>query len=218
MDGARDEVIEELVREALLGDGRLSSQTIQVSVRDAVVYLTGHVQSYRRKLAAGRLASSFRECREVVNELAVEPAEIVGDGVLAELARIALDMHADIDPHTITVAVDAGKVTLRGTAGSEWERLLAEDVVLAVRGVRSVLNLVLVDAQGQLEDQVLQARVRSALDRALLLDAFEIDVAVDQGWIVLSGRVPNLTLKELAHDVAQQYSPRRLRNEIVVGS
>ncbi len=218
MDGARDEVIEELVREALLGDGRLSSQTIQVAVRDAVVYLTGDVQSYRRKLVAGRLASSFRECREVVNELVVEPAELVGDGVLAERARTAFDLHADIDPHTITVAVDTGKVTLRGTAGSEWERLLAEDIVLAVRGVRSVLNLVLVDVKGQIEDQVLQARVRKALDRALLLDAFEIDVAVDQGGIVMSGRVPNLTLKELAHDVAQQYSPRRLRNDIVVGS
>lgn len=216
--GAKDEKIEELVREALLGDGRLSSQTIHISVRDAVVYLSGSVQSFRRKLLAARLVASFRECRDVVNELVVEPAEFVDDEQIGARARAALDLHADIDPHTITIAVRSGSMTLRGTASSEWERLLAEDIALSVRGVRGVLNLVLVDASGQMEDQVLQARVQSALERALLLDSFRVEVAVDQGGIVLSGRVPNLAIKELAHDIAQQYSPRRLRNEIVVGS
>jgi osmotically-inducible protein OsmY len=213
---ANDEVIEALVREALLGDGRLSSQTIEVSVREAVVFLRGSVPSYRRKLLAVRLVGSVRECRDVVNELEVEPTEVVDDERIALSTRAALDLHADIDKHTITVAVRGGSVTLRGTASSEWERLLAEDIALAVRGVRRVLNLVLVDPEGRLEDQVLQARVQSALERALITDHAVIETAVDQGGIVLSGRVANLALKQLAHDLAQQYSPRLVRNDIVV--
>lgn len=211
-----DSDIEAMVHSALIGDGRLSSQSIEVSVSHAIVYLNGRVQSYRRKLLAQRLASSFRECRDVINQLEVEPAEVVSDELVVARTREALGSHADIDKHTLTVAAQNGYVTLRGTAGTEWERLMAEDVALAVRGVRGVKNLIMVDTEARLEDQTACNRVSAALDRAHLLEQAHIETAVDQGVIVLSGTAPSLALKELAHDIALRHSLRHVRNEIVV--
>ncbi|MBL8859813.1 MAG: BON domain-containing protein [Planctomycetes bacterium] len=211
-----DRDIEAMVHTALISDGRLSSQSIEVSVSHAIVYLNGRVQSYRRKLLAQRLASSFRECRDVINQLEVEPTEVVSDDVIAKRTSEALSSHADIDKHTLTVSVTTGYVTLRGTAGTEWERMMAEDVALAVRGVRGVKNLILVDTAARQEDQALCNRVQAALDRAHLLEQTHIQTAVDQGVIVLSGTAPSLALKELAYDIARRHSLRHVRNEIVV--
>lgn len=211
-----DEQIRSNVAAALLRDGRLSSQPIDVAACEGVVYLTGRVHSYRRKLLAQELAASVCRCRDVVNRLEVEPVEIADDEEVAERARSVLQASADVDKHTITVACRNGHVTLSGTASTEWERTLAEDLVLSVRGVRDVLNLVLVDPAERLEDQALCAQVQAALDRAPLLEGWGIRAAVVGDLIVLSGRVPNLPQKTLAHEIALRYSPRRVRNEIQV--
>lgn len=205
-----------MVHRALVNDGRLSSQPIEVSVSEAIVYLSGRVQSYRRKLLAQRLAGSFRECRDVVNQLEVEPAEIVDDETAGWRIQAALGAHADIDERTILVDVQAGWVTLRGTSSSAWERMLAEDVTLAVVGVRGVKNLVVVDRETCEQDHELCRRIQDALDRAPFLEPETIEVSVDGGVIVLRGRVLHLAMKEFAHDVATRHSSHNVRNEIVV--
>jgi hypothetical protein len=48
--------------------------------------------------------------------------------------------HGDIDASDIEVTVDEGDVILRGTVRSRWARYYTEDLVLAVDGVRDVVN------------------------------------------------------------------------------
>jgi hypothetical protein len=51
-----------------------------------------------------------------------------------------LTEHGDIDASNIEVSVDDGDVILRGTVRSRWARYYTEDLVMAVRGVRDVVN------------------------------------------------------------------------------
>jgi osmotically-inducible protein OsmY len=212
----KDHVIEACARKALLSDTRLSSQVIHVAVCDTVAYLTGRVQSYRRKLLAQRVVAECDERLTIVNQIEVEPATLVDDEALAARAWRALEGCAGIDGHTITVAVKGGSVILRGSVGKDRQRVLAGDVVLAVRGVRAVKNLILVDPEALAQDRELCSRVQAALDRTQLLQRARIHASVDHGVIVISGRVPNPIQKELAREVATRYTCHLVRDEIVV--
>jgi osmotically-inducible protein OsmY len=214
----KDHSIEVLARRALLGHSRLSSQAIHVSVCDAVVYLSGRVQSYRRKLLAQRVVAMCEDCLAVVNQLEVETVKADDDEPLAARVRRALDDCAGIDGHTITVVVRCGRAILRGSVAKEKARRLAQDVVLAVQGVRSVKNLILVDPEALAEDHELCALVQTALDHTQLLESAHIQTAVDHGVIVISGRVPSPIQKEIARQVAARYTHLFVRDEIVVES
>jgi osmotically-inducible protein OsmY len=212
----RDEELATNVKEALVRDLRVSAQPIQVFVREGIVTLCGLIQSYRRKLAAEEIATSFHECRGVVNQLEVQPPGLFLDEEVANHVRAALQAHADITKEAITVSVSSGVVTLAGTVGSPWERALAEDVALGVRGVREVKSYLVVDLMEQMDDEALSRVIEAALGHARGLRNVPLRVAASGGLVVLSGEVPELWQKEVAERVAQSFQPMWLRNEIVV--
>jgi osmotically-inducible protein OsmY len=211
-----DEQLTGYIRQALLNDGRLAEQPIEVSADDGVVTLSGTVQSHRRKLAAQELASSFEACRGVENELEVVPAPQLSDDEIARLVRSALKAHADITKETIAVAATNGVVTLSGNVSSYWERTVAEDVALATKGARAVTNLLLVDMPGQIEDEALAHEIKAALSYSRGLQDREIQVAVDADVALLSGQVDALWKKEMAERVTRRFRVKEVRNEIRV--
>jgi osmotically-inducible protein OsmY len=204
------------IEHALLKDHRVSGQRVHVSVDAGIVTLRGSVQSHRRKLIAQEVAASFRGCGGVDNQLEVVPAERVGDEAIAAHVRSALEAHPDVTKETIAVAVEGGVVTLGGTVGKPWERVLAEDITLGVRGVREVRNLVLVDAGEQEEDKAMSRAIAAALAEARGPGDSAIRVAVSGGRVVLSGSVDELWQKEVAVAVAGRFQPRWIADEITV--
>lgn len=213
---AVDEELAGQIKASLMQDGRLSALPIKVVVSSNIVMLEGVVCSYRRKLAAQEIASSFSRGRDVVNRLKVEPPSPISDAEVANLIRAALDAHADITREAITVSVAAGEATLAGRVSSRWERLIAQDVTLSVRGVRSVQNLLIVDLPEHLEDEALAREIQAALrDTPDLRDA-AVRVAVNGGVAVLSGDVRTALQKEAAEAALRQFRPIHVRNEILV--
>ncbi len=205
------------IEEALLHDPRVSKHRIDVKARDGIVTLSGSVQTYRRKLVAEEVAASFHDCRGVRNDLVIEPAEhLQDDHQTAEQVRAALDAQADIVKETITVSVTNGVVVLAGTAASSWERDLALDVAIGVRGVREVKNLLLVDPVEQVDAAALADKIEKALGQARRLKNVPVRVGVNGGHVVLSGEVPELQQKEIAERVARRFGPLWIHNEIVV--
>ena len=85
-----DHNLEVAVRKALAYDRRLSSQPIEVSVKDAIVYLRGTVQSHGRVVAAYEVAASLPGVRKVSNRLVVEPPGNLRDDDVATYVRAAL--------------------------------------------------------------------------------------------------------------------------------
>ena len=119
MDADRD--LEEAVRKAMFYDKRLSSQPIDVSVKDAIVCLTGTVQSHSRAVAAYEIAASVPGVREVSKRLVVEPPGDLGDDDVANYVRTALDAHSEVMKAAITVSVSGGVVTLEGSVCDTWQ-------------------------------------------------------------------------------------------------
>lgn len=211
-----DELLHRRIQKAMVEDHRLSGHAVEVEVRNGVVRLNGRVQSHRRKLAVHELVASLEGCRDVINEITVEPSGVLPDEKVAENVRAALDAHADITREVITVAVHGGKVTLQGNVASPWERQVAEDVALAARGVRSVNNMIMIDPDQELEDEVLSRSIAEALGYTRALRDAAIEVAVNADQAVLSGEVEHFWQKQTAEDVARRFRVRTVRNEIRV--
>lgn len=203
------------VDRAIARDDRLSSQKIDVEVTGGRVRLHGEVQSYRRKLAAAQIAASFEGCRDVIDDLTVQPS-IVPDPEIADAVRASLDASADLTRETITVAARNGVVTLTGHVGVPWERTLAQDIAMGVRGVRDTENQIIVDPPKQERDEALATDLVEAIEQTRGLAGADIQVAVNSAAIVLSGTVESLWQKEMAHSVAARHMPWMLRNEITV--
>ena len=131
-----DHELKESVRKAMVYDKRLSAQPIEIYVKDAVVYFTGTVQSYRRAVAAYEVAASMPGVRGIEKHLVVEPPGNPPDEDIANHVRAALDAHAEVIKAAITVSVSAGLVTLEGSVRDAWQYAIAEDIALGTRGTR----------------------------------------------------------------------------------
>lgn len=118
-----------------------SRDVVGVSIEDGVVELTGHVGSLSHKRLVGVLAWWAPGCRDVLNELQVNPPEEDGDDEIADALRLVLEkdplvLHA----YDIGAVVRNGAVTLSGVVATEEERRMAEFDAWYVVGVRDVEN------------------------------------------------------------------------------
>lgn len=211
-----DKELTSIISTDLLNDPRLSSQSIKVTVDHGIVTLSGSVDSYRRKLAAHDMASCYEGVRDVINDLIVEPKHAATDAQVAAYVRSALDTSADVTKGSISVKVVAGNVTLEGTCGSHWERIVAEDVTRSARGVRSVNNMLVVNLVDKVNDTELRNAIQGALHRARGLRDASVQVAIVDRAAVLSGEVATLDQKGIAERVISQFGLLHIRNEITV--
>lgn len=121
-------------------DPQVDATDIAVLARNGSVTLTGYVNSYARKLAAERAATSVRGVRAVANEIEVRPrVERVDADIAADVAQ-ALDLWAV--PEAVKASVHEGYVTLAGTAKHLHQRRDLENAIRRIRGVRRILNKV----------------------------------------------------------------------------
>jgi osmotically-inducible protein OsmY len=114
---------------------------IGVTVEDGVVMLTGHVGSLSHKRLAGALAWWAPGCRDVLNEMKVQPPEADNDGEIADALRLVLEKDP-LMPHAddLGIGVRGGIVTLSGVVTTAEERRLAEYDAWYLVGVRNVIN------------------------------------------------------------------------------
>jgi osmotically-inducible protein OsmY len=104
--------------------------------------------------------------------------------VLAELA-----WDPEIDLTDVGVEVDDGIVTLTGTVDNYWTRWAAEQAALRVDGVRAVVNDISVKALGQRTDTDVAQDIVDALALNIMVPPGRVKVAVEDGWVTLTGEV-----------------------------
>ena len=211
-----DVELEDRITRAMLLDSRLSAHPVAVTVKNGIVTLEGWVQTFRRKLVAQGIASSFEGCRQVINSLEVRPPEQIPDTKVATYVRRALRLHADLARESITVSVKEGMVLLKGSVASQWERTIAEDVSRSAIGVRDVQNLLIIDPAAVMENVNICEEIKAVLSQTRGLRDEQIDVALGAGTLVLSGSVKELWRKETAESVANRFGLLRIRNDIIV--
>lgn len=119
---------------------------IEIEVADGIVLLNGEVPGLDDKRLAGVLAWWVPGSRDVVNGIAVTPAEEDSDYAIAEAVRLVLEKDPFVDAGQIRVGVLRSVVTLTGLVPKEGERDMAEFDAWYVFGVDRVDNRIEVQA------------------------------------------------------------------------
>lgn len=118
--------------------------------------------------------------------------------VKAISTKAAVDGIAITDVQTFSTN---GIVTLDGNVPSLADREHLRRIASGVRGVRSVVNQLSVQASG-LTDEQLRRAVNDQLSINTATDAYEVSVSVSDGKATLGGKVDSLAEKFLAEQVA----------------
>jgi osmotically-inducible protein OsmY len=183
---------EDIQREVLLElkwDAQVAPNEIGVAVKDAVVTLTGTVDSFAKKWAAERAALRVRGVKAVANEIEVSLTPTGPTDVdIAAAAGHALSLNTLV-PDGVKVSVSHGWVTLRGEVDWEYQRREAARVVRNIAGVKGVSNLITLRPRTGPSPDELKKQIERALVRTAETDAQQVNVSVQGSKVILTGRV-----------------------------
>jgi osmotically-inducible protein OsmY len=196
-----DAEISRAVTAELSEETGLRYDDIQVACVDGIVTLEGPVDSLADKRQAVALATTIRGVRAVVDRLSLRPADL-DVGQIAGQITDALRDNPVTDTWQIVVGVDEGAVTLRGHVDSYIAKMLGEQIVADIRGVREIVNdLAIVRAAVRSSDEIQQEIEKRIRGDIWLIDP-EIQVTVDDGRATLAGTVETEAAKQRLHDLA----------------
>ncbi|TDC36058.1 BON domain-containing protein [Micromonospora sp. 15K316] len=213
-----DQRIQQDVLAELAWAAEVQSNEIGVSVEQAVVTLTGWVDSSARRWAATRSAQRVRGVRAVADDIEVRLPGSPGatDPEIAVAVARALEWDSFVPAERLDVTVSNGWVMLRGEVEFGWQRRSAERELRRLRGVRGVTNLVEVRPPAPTDTDRVLRDVRRALGR--VLGGERVSVAVDGDTLVISGVVRSWWERDQAERVAWSApGVREVESQLLVG-
>lgn len=183
-------------------DASVDATHVGVAVKDGVVTLSGHLDTYAEKIAAERAAQRVEGVKALAVELDVKlaPGHRRSDAEIAAAAESALKWSTLVPEDRITVRVERGWVTLSGEVDWDYQRNHAAKAVRPLTGVVGVTN------QIALKPQVTPAnithRIQSALQRQAEREAQHIEVIVSGHTVTLKGQVHSWAERNAAQGAA----------------
>jgi osmotically-inducible protein OsmY len=198
-------------------DASIHADHVGVSVRDGVVQLAGHLDTFAEKQAVENAVKRVAGVKAIAVELDVrlEPNHHRSDMEIAAAIETAFKWHAQIPEERIQVVVEKGWVTLSGEVDWQYQRQNAETVVQPLTGVVGVTNKIAL--RDRTAPEYVVNRIHDALARYADDESKNIEVVVDGDTAILRGTVATLAERSLAQTAAW-YAPgiSRVVNEIKV--
>jgi osmotically-inducible protein OsmY len=217
----QEKELKQKVEKRINGDDRLRTGQVKVEVTGNSVKLEGRVDNYSALRAAQDNAYFVSGVKTVSNFLRVEPSQLSAqpdDLEIESNIRNIMLWDNRIDSTEVEIVVDHGQVELDGSVYSFWEKQLASDIVLSVQGVRDVQNNLMVNTRHDPGDELMADRIFEALDANPFVNAGDIDVAINNGLVTLSGTVQNYLAATEAHDALLYIQGvRGINNQIDIG-
>ncbi|WP_319406040.1 BON domain-containing protein [uncultured Desulfosarcina sp.] len=210
-----DSTIRESIGKHILYETAIAPGQVDIKVNDGIVMLSGTVNNLLRKDRVRQIAESIRGVRSVVNTVAVKPVvrenEVIARDVRNSLPQIPPDHGMDV-----SVSVDAGVVTLNGTADSWVLNRLAVHQAMSIKGVSEVVNLIDIKARLERDDKDLGLDVKRRLAADLYVDDALIEVTVKGGRVALEGIVGTAAEKRRAAEDAWIYGVAAVENKDLI--
>ncbi|WP_404377609.1 BON domain-containing protein [Vreelandella aquamarina] len=194
-----DNQIQKDVLAELEADPSVRAADIGVEVKDGIVTLAGHVDSYAEKWHAEQAAQRVSGVKGVAVEMDVKlPGENQRtDADIARAVKNTLEWNVFIPNDPIKVMVEDGWVTLTGEVPWDYQRRLAASSIRYLAGVTGVSNQLVLKPKPT--ETAVKASIESALKRQALQDANAIKVEVHDHDVMLSGKAHSFAEKELIH-------------------
>jgi osmotically-inducible protein OsmY len=137
----KDRKIVDLIKDALARDDRVNAENITVEEEDGNVTLRGSAANVFEKGAAEMIAKRVKGVKRVENRMGVSRGKVKPtDAQIRSNAQGVLSHARDVENNHITVQVADGVATLTGRVPFRGMRQRAEDLVLALSGVKEVRN------------------------------------------------------------------------------
>jgi osmotically-inducible protein OsmY len=190
------------VADELSWDPAVRSTAIGVAVRDGVVTLTGHLDTFAEKHAALHAVQRVKGVKAVALELDVKlaPGHHRSDTEIAANAEQALKWNTVVPLDAVRVTVDHGWVTLQGELEWDYQRHSVEKAIRPLRGVVGLSNEIKLRVRPHAAD--LTRKIEEALTRQAIREAKRIDVQIEGGTVTLTGTVHSWQERQAAQGVA----------------
>lgn len=183
-------------------DPSINASQIGVAVKDGVVTLTGHLDTYAEKHAAERAAQRVRGVRGIAVEVDVklDAGHKRSDSEIAAAAESAFKWHALIPEDQIQVKVEKGWITLMGEVRWDYQRREAEKAARSLIGVVGVSNAITLKPVTNPAN--IASRIHDALTRHADEEAKHIEVIVKDAKVILRGKVDSWAERSAANAAA----------------
>jgi len=202
--GGNDQQIQQTVSKKIRDAKQLRS--VNSSVEDGIVTLTGSVNLYQDKLDAAKKIKKVSNVSAVRNDIAVA-GETVPDGQLQQklAKKLAYDRvgYFDNSFNYLALNVKEGVVTINGDTMNDVAKDSALAVVARTPGVKDVVSDVKVLPVSNFDDSI-RVRTARAIYRDSVLGRYASDpvhpirIVVDNGHVTLYGTVESTMDKTIA--------------------
>ena len=190
------------VTDELAWDPAINATNVGVMVKDGVVTLAGHLDSFAEKHAVEQAVRKVAGVRGIALDLDVKLAasQQRSDSDIAQAATAALSLNSLVPAGKIKVEVENGWVTLTGQVDWSYQFASAEQCVRPLAGVRGLSNKITVKPRVQSRD--IAAQISAALARQAAREARHIGIEVEGSVVTLSGKVHSMAEHDAALGVA----------------
>ncbi len=197
-----DKTLRQAVMDELEWEPSIDAQHIGVAVEDGVVTLTGHVGSYIERFAVEKAMKRVKGVRAIAEEIEVRfpNDKKTSDDQIARRSLDVIAWDSTIPKDKIQIKVQNGFVTLTGEVDWFYQRDDAEAAVRKLTGVKGLSNEIKVKPQVRVTD--IKQRIETALKRNAEVEADAIKVTVQDGRVILDGKVKAWYERELAERTA----------------
>jgi osmotically-inducible protein OsmY len=180
----------------------VNSEDIGVEVKDGIVTLAGHVESYAEKMDAERATIRVSGVKALAVEMDVRlpGSSNRSDADIARTVQNVLQWTTYLPQDAVKVKVESGWVALSGEITWEYQRQVAISAVRYLMGVKGVNDQLVI--KPRVSAPVVKADIEAALKRRAQKDANEISVSVRGTNVTLSGEVHSWSERELARHTA----------------
>lgn len=202
--GRYDQQVQQAVSQKLHHAKQL--QSVNASVEDGIVTLTGTVNLYQAKLDAAKKIKKIANVSGVRNNIVVAGQNVPDNQLEQKLAKkLAYDRvgYRDNTFNFLALEVQNGVVTLTGDTVYDTPRDSAMAIVASTPGVKDVVNDIKVLPASSFDDS-LRVRVARAIYRDPVLGRYGIDpvhpirIVVNNGHVTLYGSVQSTMDKNIA--------------------
>lgn len=190
------------VQAELEWDPAINAAEVGVAVKDGVVTLSGHLDTFAEKYEVEKVVQRVAGVRAVAVEIDVKltAGSARSDSEIAHAVETAFAWHSSVPGERIRVKVEKGWVTLSGEVDWEYQRAAAANLVRPLVGVVGVNNGIVLKPRTTPDN--IEKRIRDALTRQAEREAKGIEVQVHGATAVLRGTVHSMAERMAAQGAA----------------